>query len=90
MDAGELQRALALGNLHFSLAVVAHMIRCGNTILSAARFLVYQKVAVQGYYHRYTGVAVYKQAKILTISEASRLKQSTTVAARRQEVPWAL
>lgn len=27
LDAGELQRALALGNLHFSLAVVAHMIR---------------------------------------------------------------
>jgi Ca2+-binding EF-hand superfamily protein len=31
LDAGELQRALALGNLHFSLAVVAHMIRCGNS-----------------------------------------------------------
>lgn len=27
LDPGELQQALALGNLHFSLAVVAHMIR---------------------------------------------------------------
>eukprot|EP00884_Botryococcus_braunii_P016618 jgi/Botrbrau1/363/Bobra.110_2s0020.1 len=27
LDAAELQRALALGNLHFSLAVIAHMIR---------------------------------------------------------------
>lgn len=27
LDAAELQRALALGNLHFSLQAVAHMIR---------------------------------------------------------------
>ncbi|DBA93267.1 hypothetical protein WJX79_000408 [Trebouxia sp. C0005] len=30
LDAGELQRALATCNLHFSLAVVAHMIRIQN------------------------------------------------------------
>ena len=28
LDATELQRALAVGNLHFSLVTVAHMIRC--------------------------------------------------------------
>jgi hypothetical protein len=30
LDSMELQRALALGNLHFSLQATSHMIRCGR------------------------------------------------------------
>jgi Ca2+-binding EF-hand superfamily protein len=30
LDAAELQRALGLGNLHFSLQLTSHMIRCGR------------------------------------------------------------
>ena len=33
LDAQELQRALATGNLHFSLTTVAHMIRLQNVLL---------------------------------------------------------
>lgn len=40
LDAVELQRALATCNLHFSLAVVAHMIRCcDHALLCAANSL---------------------------------------------------
>ncbi len=40
LDAVELQRALATCNLHFSLAVVAHMIRCCDRALMCATNLV--------------------------------------------------
>jgi EF hand len=36
LDASELQRALALGNLHFSLQAVAHMIRFVTASLTVA------------------------------------------------------
>lgn len=36
LDSTELQRALALGNLHFSLQATSHMIRCGSVPLSLA------------------------------------------------------
>jgi EF hand len=32
LDSMELQRALALGNLHFSLQATSHMIRCGRPV----------------------------------------------------------
>ena len=34
LDSMELQRALALGNLHFSLQATSHMIRCGRLVAS--------------------------------------------------------
>ena len=47
LDVKELQAALALGNLHFSLKAVAHMIRCVHASMAVALVLDHFTVAPQ-------------------------------------------
>lgn len=51
VNASELQKALAMGQLHFSLTTTAHMIRSGSVTRVQARQCLSRASAVQTYAH---------------------------------------
>lgn len=47
LDVSELQKALAIGNLQFSLVTVAHMIRCSAGVPDAVKSSIFPIMILQ-------------------------------------------